>query len=246
MWWCFPYFDSDPVFSRLLADDEEKGFCEVALADLAETESRYVRNTAIVETILTDTHGAKVRICDFAPRFDRFEREYRPPQIIRRIEPLAGLPRIAIRVRPTHNYGRPTENVVVGSNHIRYIGGAQVLRLTSDAPLSYIVNEIAFPLTRPVNLIFGQDDPFLSAIDTTSREFLDRTHEDWLDLGAQSRRSVRVAIGGGARGDHPQNVQFHGDRRDHRRAHDFDSGSAVVDAKLGLPLLLAARRLFRR
>ena len=55
-----------------------------------------------------------------------------------------------------------------------------MLRLTSDAPLSYIVNEIAFPLTRPVNLIFGQDDPFLSAIDTTSREFLDRTHEDWL------------------------------------------------------------------
>ena len=180
VWWCFPYFDSDPVFSRLLADDEEKGFCEIALADLAETESRYVRNTAIVETILTDIHGAKVRICDFAPRFVRFEREYRPPQIIRRIEPLAGLPRIVIRVRPTHNYGSPTKNFVVGSNHIRYIGGAQVLRLTSDAPLSYIVNEIAFPLTRPVNLIFGQDDPFLSAIDTTSREFLDRTHEDWL------------------------------------------------------------------
>ena len=83
-----------------------------------------MRNTAIVETILTDAHGAKVRVADFAPRFDRFEREYRPPQIIRRIEPLAGLPRIAIRVRPTHNYGRPTTNIVVGSNHIRYIGGA--------------------------------------------------------------------------------------------------------------------------
>jgi GH15 family glucan-1,4-alpha-glucosidase len=180
VWWCFPYFDSDPVFSRLLADDEEKGFCEIALVDLAETESRYVRNTAIVETIMTDANGAKVRVCDFAPRFQRFEREYRPPQIVRRIEPLAGLPRIVVRVRPTHNYGRPTKNVVVGSNHIRYIGGAHVLRLTSDAPLSYIVNEIAFPLTRPVNLIFGQDDPFLSAIDTTSREFMDRTHEHWL------------------------------------------------------------------
>ena len=83
----------------MLADDEEKGFCEIALTDLAETESRYVRNTAIVETILTDVHGAKVRICDFAPRFQRFEREYRPPQIIRRIEPLAGLPRMTIRVQ---------------------------------------------------------------------------------------------------------------------------------------------------
>ena len=180
VWWCFPYFDSDPVFSRLLAGDEEKGFCDVTLAGLVETELRYMRNTAIVETILTDAHGAKARVVDFAPRFDQFGREYRPPQIIRRIEPLAGLPRIAIRVRPTHNYGRPTTNVVVGSNHIRYVGGPQVMRLTSDAPLSYIVNEITFPLTRPVNLIFGQDEPFLSAIDTTSREFLDRTRDHWL------------------------------------------------------------------
>ena len=129
---------------------------------------------------MTDSHGAKLRVSDFAPWFQRFEREYRPPQIIRRIEPIAGLPRVTIRVRPTDNYGRPTTNIVVGSNHIRYIGGAEVLRLNTDAPLSYIVNEITFPLTRPVNLIFGQDDPFLSAIDTTSREFLDRTRDHWL------------------------------------------------------------------
>ena len=179
VWWCFPHFDSDPVFSRLLAGDEEKGFCDVTLADLVETDSRYMRNTAIVETILTDANGAKVRVADFAPNFERFERVYRPPQIIRRIEPIAGLPRITIRVRPTHNYGHPTTNFVVGSNHIRYLDGAQVLRLTSDAPLSYIVNEISFPLNRPVNLIFGQDDPFLSAIETTSREFLDRTRDYW-------------------------------------------------------------------
>ena len=31
VWWCFPRLDSDPVFSRLLAGDEEKGFCDVVL-----------------------------------------------------------------------------------------------------------------------------------------------------------------------------------------------------------------------
>ena len=181
VWWCFPHFDSDPVFSRLLAGDEEKGFCDVALAGLVETELNYERNTAIVETVLTDDKGAKLRVIDFAPRFDRFERDYRPPQIIRRIEPVAGLPRIAIRVRPTHAYGRPTTNVVVGSNHIRYVGGDEVMRLTTNAPLSYIVNEITFPLTRPLILIFGQDEPFLTAVDATSRDFLERTREHWLD-----------------------------------------------------------------
>jgi GH15 family glucan-1,4-alpha-glucosidase len=185
VWWCFPYFDSDPVFSRLIAGDEEKGFCDVQLDRLVDSESHYQRNTAIVETILTDAQGGQVRVTDFAPRFDRFEREYRPPQIIRRIEPVAGLPRVAIRVRATHNYGRPTTNIVIGSNHIRYIGGPQVMRLTTDAPLSYIVSEIAFPLTRPVTLIFGQDDPFLSAIEATSRDFLERTREHWLGWSRQ-------------------------------------------------------------
>ena len=179
VWWCFPLFDSDPVFSRLIAGDEEKGFCDITLAERVETESRYMRNTAIVETVLTDANGSKVRVSDFAPNFDHYERVYRPPQLIRRIEPIAGLPRITIRVRPTHHYGCPITSFVFGSNHIRYMGGGQVLRLTTDAPLSYIVNEISFPLTRPLNLIFGVDDPFLSAIDTTSREFLDRTRDYW-------------------------------------------------------------------
>jgi GH15 family glucan-1,4-alpha-glucosidase len=181
VWWCFPRFDSDPVFSRLLAGDEEKGFCEVALADLVESNAKYLRNTAVVETILTDVRGAQVRVTDFAPRFEHYERTFRPPQIIRRIEPLRGLPRIAIKVRPTCNYGRPADEIVVGSNHIRYLGGAEVLRLTTDAPLSYIASEIDFVLTQPVNLIFGQDDPFRSAIDVTSREFLDRTREHWIE-----------------------------------------------------------------
>src|SRR5271165_4777106 len=48
VWWCSPYFDSDPVFSRLRAGDEEN----VTLARLAETQSGYPRNTAIVETVL--------------------------------------------------------------------------------------------------------------------------------------------------------------------------------------------------
>lgn len=83
VWWCFPRFNSDPVFSRLVAGDEEKGFTDVTLAGLADTQSDYLRNTAIVETVLTDASGGKLRVTDFAPRFERFERGFRPPQIIR-------------------------------------------------------------------------------------------------------------------------------------------------------------------
>src|SRR5271155_2773855 len=57
VWWCFPRFDSDPVFSRLLAGDEEKGFCDVVLTDLKRSTSTYIRNTPILETVLEDEHG---------------------------------------------------------------------------------------------------------------------------------------------------------------------------------------------
>ena len=39
-WWCFPRFDSDPVFCRLLAGDEEKGFTDVVLDGLKDVKSR--------------------------------------------------------------------------------------------------------------------------------------------------------------------------------------------------------------
>ena len=100
VWWCFPRFDSDPVFCRLLSGDEEKGFSDVVLDDIVDIKSEYLRNTAIVSTVLTDRNGGAVRITDFAPRFQHFGRIFRPPQLIRIIEPVSGLPRITIRVRP--------------------------------------------------------------------------------------------------------------------------------------------------
>lgn len=181
VWWCTPRFDSDPVFSRLLAGDEEKGFTDVVLADQVSSEAQYVRNTAILETILTDSQGGKVRVTDFMPRFKRYERTFRPSQIVRRIEPVAGLPRITIRVRPTYDYGRPVTNRAVGSNHIRYVGSDHVTRLTTDAPLSYIEREVSFALTHTLSLVFGSDEPFLSGLEATTRDFLDRTKEYWLD-----------------------------------------------------------------
>src|ERR1700741_301068 len=100
VWWCFPHFDGDPIFSRLLAGDEEKGFSDVVLDDLVDIKSEYMRNTAIVTTVLTDSKGGAVRVTDFAPRFQHFGRIFRPPQLIGITEPVSGLPRITIRVRP--------------------------------------------------------------------------------------------------------------------------------------------------
>ena len=179
VWWCFPGFDSNPIFCRLLAGDEEKGFCDIVVADVVETRAAYARNTAVLETTFEDRHGGCVQVIDFAPRFHRYERVFRPPQLVRRIVPVAGLPRITIRVRPCRSYGQPVTDWSIGSNHIRYQAGDHVLRLTTDAPLSYIAQEIAFPLTRPLTLVLGADEPFESSVELTGRDFEEHTRGYW-------------------------------------------------------------------
>src|SRR5579863_6387165 len=74
VWWCFPRFDGDPIFSRLLSADQEKGFTDVVLDGMVGYTSDYVRNTAVVATVLTDDKGGAVKITDFAPRFRNFDR----------------------------------------------------------------------------------------------------------------------------------------------------------------------------
>jgi GH15 family glucan-1,4-alpha-glucosidase len=180
VWWCFPRFDADPVFSRLLAGDEEKGFSDVVLDGMVDFRSGYVRNTALVETVLTDAHGNAVRITDFAPRFRQYGRMFRPPQLFRIIEPIAGLPRITIRVRPTHSYGKPLKRSSLGSNHIRYVEDESIVRVTADAPISMIVHETPFVLTRPVHMVFGHDEPYPGDLAATAASFAEQTRNYWL------------------------------------------------------------------
>ena len=240
VWWCYPRFDGDPIFCRLVSGQEEKGFSDVVLEGMADYQSQYVRNTAIVSTELTDRRGAKVRITDFAPRFRQFGRVFRPPQLYRIIEPIAGLPRITIRMRPTCDYGKPLPHRSLGSNHIRYSDDFTVIRLTTDAPLSLIDGEAPFVLTRPLHLVFGPDEPFTGDLQTTCRDFVERTQGLLDGMGAAAVDLLRLAGSDHPRCDHAEAVEFRRDRRDHRRAHHLDPGSAVLRPHLGLSLLLAA------
>lgn len=182
VWFCFPRLDAEPVFNALLGGMEpEHGFMDVQLRDQAGSRQRYLRNTAVLETILTDASGGGIRILDVAPRFRRFGRMYRPPALVRRIEPVSGRPRIRIRVRPSFGYGSDRGGTTIGSNHIRYGGSGLVLRLTTDAPLSYLTEEAEFGLDRPISLIIGSDESLPESPDAVARQALGETEAYWLD-----------------------------------------------------------------
>ncbi len=136
VWWCFPLFDGDPVFSRLVERRRREGLLR-RHASWAEVDGIALRPQH--RDCRDDPHRARTARSCGSP-ISRHASTASSARFIRRRSfggwsRWPGMPRIAIRVRPTHNYGRPTSNAVVGSNHIRYVGGPHVVRLTTDAPL---------------------------------------------------------------------------------------------------------------
>jgi GH15 family glucan-1,4-alpha-glucosidase len=184
VWYCFPRFDGDPIFCRLLevADDPTgAGLFETELTNLVSSKQEYLRNTAMLVTTLTDDTGAAVQITDFAPRFKHYGRLFRPTVLVRRVAPLAGSPRLRIRVRPRSDYGATPMRQILGSNHVRYTSPSLALRLTTDAPISYVAEEVPFVLEAPIALILGPDEAFTAPIAATTREYLELTQDYWFE-----------------------------------------------------------------
>lgn len=180
VWMCWPRIDGDPVFCALLdGDDPQSGFFSIAPDEEHTSEQDYVRNTAIVRTVITTASGASLAITDFAPRFIQHDRRFRPPMVIRRVEPLNGLCRIRVRLRPRLAYGALDSEGVGGSNHIRFSAGASAFRLTTDASVTHLLNESAFVLSRPMTFILHPDETFDDSIARVGRDFEERTQDYW-------------------------------------------------------------------
>lgn len=184
VWCCMPRFDGDPVFCDLLSGGSAsngEGAFAVEIENLASSEQHYIENSAVLVTTLVDTDGRSVEIIDFAPRFNQFGRRYRPTALTRIIRPVNGAPRIRVHLRPMFNYGSQKPEITHGSNHIRYVGPDQTLRLTTDAPIAYLLNATPFYLEEPISMFLGPDETFIRSVREASSEFLGNTVAYWQD-----------------------------------------------------------------
>ncbi len=179
-WCCFPRLDGDPIFSALIdGTAPERGFFDIELIDRADARQYYERNTAILCTELTDSAGNRLRITDFAPRFVQYERRFRPVTLVRRLEVLAGSPRVCIRLRPHCGYGEEGYGVTQGSNHLRFVGPDHVIRLTTDASITHVLEEHPFVLETEATLVLGPDEGLQEAPGELALRFLSRTRSYW-------------------------------------------------------------------
>jgi GH15 family glucan-1,4-alpha-glucosidase len=181
VWSCLPRFDGDPVFHSLLGHasnaPDDGTFC-IEVENQSGTVQSYIPNTAVLRTTLRGETGS-VEVTDFCPRFYTRDRVFRPQMLIRRIVPIEGNPRVKIRLRPRFDYGASTPSITYGSNHIRFVGDKFTLRLTTDAPIDYLLEETSFKVTEPIHLVLGPDETLSEGSAEVTETFLKNTTNYW-------------------------------------------------------------------
>jgi GH15 family glucan-1,4-alpha-glucosidase len=185
VWWCYPHFDSNPMCCSLLrpvpseAAPEAFGFTDVLFPDSHTVRQVYQRNSAILQTRMEDSAGNLIDIIDFAPRFYRHGRMFAPAMLVRIIKRVSGRPRIGVRMRPALNYGADRAAVRCGAHHTTYYGGAQSMRVTTDAAVTALTEEKLFFLHDSVTLLMGLDETVDGTPSEVGRSFYESTMAYW-------------------------------------------------------------------
>ena len=171
-WLCLPRFDGEPVFNRLM---NGTGTFGVWMEGLTSQSQTYDRNTAVLRTRLTAKDGSELEIVDFAPRFERNGRVFRPASVVRQFRVISGEPQIRIDLTVQKNWGQDTVEPIRGVNHVRFGAGIAAFRITTDAPVSYVLSGVSFLLDHDVTFILGADEPLNDSVSNIADDWLRRT-----------------------------------------------------------------------
>jgi GH15 family glucan-1,4-alpha-glucosidase len=189
-WFCLPRFDGDPVFHSLMghgAGEEGDGEFAVELEGMTESEQSYLPNTAILRTVLRSPKGA-VEIVDFCPRFTAYGRSFRPQMLVRQVRRIEGSPRVRMRLRPRFQWGEVSPTLTRGSNHVRFVGPEQNMRLTTDAPIDHVLDARLINLEGEMTFILGPDETLSDSPEQIGTTFRTKTTRYW------QRWTQRLAI----------------------------------------------------
>jgi GH15 family glucan-1,4-alpha-glucosidase len=176
-WMCWPYFDSSFIFGSLI-DSEKGGEFTVKPVNPVSSRQYYIENTNILCTEFICKNGS-YRVIDFAPRFFKSDRSFKPLMLFRKIELIDGEPQIQIICDVKYGYGQYSGKKNIGSNHISFFGTGFDTRLTTNVPLSFILSNRPFFLTKSMHLCLSQDYSIDSSIEDLTEEFLKKTIDYW-------------------------------------------------------------------
>lgn len=182
VWWCPPRFDADPACSALLSGEPRPahGFVDISIEGQVKSEQRYLPNTPILLTTLTDGAGSVLEVTDFAPRFHQFGRMFNPAMLVRMVRRVQGRPRALVRARLAASYGEKAAERIIGTHHVRYLCSDGVIRLNTDMPITSLIEERAVFVQRTMTVMLGPDETLSDAPGEIARHFFDETRGYWV------------------------------------------------------------------
>lgn len=183
-WLCWPNFDSEFIFCSLL-DERKGGNFSISPPRKTQGNQKYIRNTNILKTTFENDQG-KFAVVDFAPRYHQFSRYYKPNMIIRMVKPIEGKPQCKVSFAPIKEYGKSKCETVSGSNHIQVTGHEKPIRLTTNAPLTYIDQGIPFLIDKTYYFVLTYGMPLEADLQYTCEDFFEKTKNYWQTWVAHS------------------------------------------------------------
>jgi GH15 family glucan-1,4-alpha-glucosidase len=106
---------------------------------------------------------------------------FRPMSLIRVVEPVAGRPRVRLRLRPTAGFGTRAASSRAGSHHLRFKADEVRYRITTDASIHALQEERTIVLDQPLTFILGPDETIEEMPSALALGFLEETRSYWRD-----------------------------------------------------------------
>ncbi|OVE81212.1 glycoside hydrolase [bacterium M21] len=187
-WCCLPDFDSPSVFAGIL-DDTKGGLFGFEVDDSYTIKQRYVPNTNIMVTRFTGEYGA-FDVFDFMPRSKHGDSQYHcPPEVIRYIRRIHGVPEFKILYRPRLGYGRHETFSTSEGDYIKSCvkeGPYESVYLYSDISHDRILKEKTIVLRKDCYLLLSYHQKILqTSLERIVLEY-ERTKVYWLEWVART------------------------------------------------------------
>ena len=177
-WMCWPRFDDSFIFGSLLDDEKGGSFSLLPPSESYQSKQYYIENTNIICTEISYSDGT-YRVTDFAPRFYQYERYYKPLMLVRKIERLSGNPQVRATCKPVAAYGEKKLQRIQGSNHLKFFGLEDELRLSTNISFSYLLEYQPFVLNETKYLVLTYGTPLEAPLESTAETFLSKTISYW-------------------------------------------------------------------
>jgi GH15 family glucan-1,4-alpha-glucosidase len=189
-WCCLPEFDSSSVFAKIL-DKKIGGSFEIIVEDSYKITQSYIHHTNILVTKFIEGDN-KFEVVDFMPRYKTDENGYySPPDLIRYIRYISGIPVFRIKYDPKLEYAKHSTKTIIGKEYIKSYtkkGNYNSVYLYTNLNYEKVLGSDEIKLEKDAFFLMSYNQKILGQNVERSHLKLERTKVYWLNWSDKTRR----------------------------------------------------------